>query len=98
MSSRSLRQLAFLLAAATLAACSRPARPNVGPTHADSVPHFYQQVDYGSASQFNPMTEILNEGFDMLRQENRNRRLSTLPYHAAARNVWGALIHADSAV
>ena len=34
----------------------------------------------------------------MLRQDNRNRRLLTLPYHAAARNVFGALIHADSAI
>jgi hypothetical protein len=60
--------------------------------------HFYHDLDFGSESQFNPFSEILNEGFDMLRQENRNRRLSTLPYHAAARNVFGALIHADSAI
>ena len=64
----------------------------------DSVRKFYHGLEYGSEAQFNPMTEILNEGFDMLRQENRNRRLSTLPYRQASRNVIGALLRPDSAI
>jgi hypothetical protein len=94
----SLRPLLLLTAALTLAACTSPPKPSLAPAPADSAPRFYGGLDFGSEAQFNPMTEILNEGFDMLRQENRDRRLSTLPYHAAARNVFGALIHADSAV
>lgn len=82
-----------------LSACAtQPRSASLTPAPADTVRSFYRNVTYGSESQFNPMTEILNEGFDMLRQENRNRRLSTLPYGRATRNVWGSMIHADSAI
>ena len=64
----------------------------------DSIRKFYHGLKYGSEAQFNPVTEILNEGFDMLRQENRDRRLGHMPYRQAAKNVWGALTNPDSAI
>lgn len=72
--------------------------PITPPATRDTVRWFYHGLEDGSESQFNPLTQVLNEGFDMLRQENRNRRLATLPYRQAARNVLGSMIHADSAI
>jgi hypothetical protein len=58
---------------------------------------FYHGVPYGSESQFNPMTEILNEGFDMFRADNMNRRLADFPFDRAAKNVFRGLVRPDSA-
>ena len=58
--------------------------------------HFYHSLPYGTESQFNPLTEILNEGFDQLRVDNANRKLSTLPW--GGHNVVEALLHPDSAM
>jgi hypothetical protein len=58
---------------------------------------FYHSLDYGSESQFNPLTEVLNEGFDMFRGDNRNRRVADFPFERASANVVRSLIHADSA-
>jgi hypothetical protein len=63
----------------------------------DSVRKFYHGLPYGSEAQFNPLTEVLNEGFDMLRIENAERRLGYLHYSQAATNVWHSVIHPDSA-
>jgi hypothetical protein len=100
----STQLLAFVVAASavaqapvTQAGAPMPPRSAVA-ARKDSVPKFYHSLPYGSEAQFNPLTEILNEGFDMLRQENRDRRLGFLPYKQATKNVWGSLIHADSAI
>src|SRR3954468_17670317 len=58
---------------------------------------FYHGVPYGSESQFNPMTEVLNEGFDMFRTDNMNRRLADFPFDRAAKNVFRSLVRPDSA-
>jgi hypothetical protein len=58
---------------------------------------FYHGVPYGSEAQFNPMTELLNEGFDMFRTDNMNRRLADFPFDRAARNVFRSLVRPDSA-
>ena len=58
---------------------------------------FYHGLAYGSESQFNPLTEILNEGFDMWRSDNRNRRIGDFPFQRASSNVLKSLVHADSA-
>jgi hypothetical protein len=62
-----------------------------------SQPRFYHDLSYGSESQFNPMTEILNEGFDMFRTDNMNRRLADFPFDRAAKNVFRSLMRPDSA-
>lgn len=36
---------------------------------------FYQELPYGSEAQFNPLTQILNEGYDMLRMDGSERRI-----------------------
>lgn len=64
----------------------------------DSTHRFYKNRDYGTERQFNPLTEILNEGFDQLRVDNSNRRLLSFPYVAGAKNVFQAMLHPDSAM
>jgi hypothetical protein len=64
----------------------------------DSVRKFYKGLTFGSEAQFNPLTEILNEGFDMLRIENAERRLGYLQYKQAATNVWRSVTHPDGAI
>jgi hypothetical protein len=59
---------------------------------------FYRGLAYGSEAQFNPLTELLNEGFDMFRSDNRNRRLGDFPFERASTNVLRSLVHADSAL
>ena len=59
---------------------------------------FYRGRNYGSEAQFNPITEVLNEGFDQLRVDNSERRLRRLRYLPGAKNVLQALIHPDSAM
>lgn len=100
-----LLQLAFIIPLGfghaqelpTVTQAGIPMPPKPAPRQ-DSTRKFYTGLTYGSEAQFNPLTEVLNEGFDMLRQENRNRRLSTMPYGQAARNVWGSLTNPDSAI
>src|ERR1700742_5089460 len=64
----------------------------------DSVRKFYKGLTFGSEAQFNPLTEVLNEGFDMLRIENAERRLGYLQYKQAASNVWRSISHPDGAI
>ena len=102
---RPLAQLLTLVVLATPAVAQEVVQsgspmppPGNTPAKKDSVRKFYHGLKYGSEAQFNPLTEILNEGFDMLRQENRDRRLGYLPYKQASKNVWGALTNPDSAI
>jgi hypothetical protein len=64
----------------------------------DTAPRFYHGKPYGSERQFNPITQILNEGFDQLRVDNGNRRLGDLRFRDGAKNVIRALLHPDSAM
>src|SRR5438477_1550651 len=64
----------------------------------DTTPRFYHSKDYGTERQFNPVTEILNEGFDQLRNDFSNRRLSAPRYRAGAHDVIQSLLHPDSAM
>jgi hypothetical protein len=43
------------------------------------------------------MTEVLNEGFDMFRADNMNRRLADFPFDRAAKNVFRSVVRPDSA-
>jgi hypothetical protein len=82
-----------LIATALLAASAAGAQ-----TPKDSVRKCYPGLTYGSESLFNPLTEVLNEGFDMLRIENAERRLGYLQYGQASRNVLKAMAHPDQAI
>ena len=60
--------------------------------------HFYHGKDYGTEAQFNPMSEIVNEGFDQLRNDFANRKISELRLEAGAHNVLEDLLHPISAM
>jgi hypothetical protein len=86
---RRTRFVASLIA--VLASACADNNATVAPT-----PKFYHGKNYGTEAQFNPLTEILNEGFDQLRNDNTDRRLSRLPW--GGHNVVEALLHPDSAM
>lgn len=66
---------------------SRPASPK---------PRFYTGKDYGSEAAFNPLTQILNEGFDVLALRGQDRHVFDRGLGADASNVWRSLTHADA--
>ncbi len=49
---------------------------------------FYNSLPYGTERQFNPASEIINEGFDLLRSDDADRRVFQLPY----RTEWSNLV------
>ncbi len=50
----------------------------------------------GSEAQFNPATQILNEGFDMLRTSSQDRHVFRRNFAVGAQNVWRSVTHADA--
>ena len=54
---------------------------------------FYTGKNYGSESEFNPLTELLNEGFDVLSLRSADRHVFDRPYSADAANVFRSLMH-----
>jgi hypothetical protein len=59
-------------------------------------PRFYTGKDYGSEAAFNPLTQILNEGFDVLALRGQDRHVFDRGLGADASNVWRSLTHADA--
>jgi hypothetical protein len=49
-------------------------------------PYFYKHRDFGSEAMYNPVSLVLNAGFDMM-QVDRKRDLSRLPFAVGMRNV-----------
>lgn len=64
-------------------------------THLARGHRFYQGKPYGSEAEFNPLTEFLNEGFDMLRDNGYDRHIFRRNYGIGAGAVAGSLLHAD---
>lgn len=55
---------------------------------------FYASRAYGSERQFNPLSEVLNEGFDILRVGDRSRHVfRDVPYTADLRMIFNTLAH-----
>jgi hypothetical protein len=54
---------------------------------------FYTGKNYGSEAEFNPLSELLNEGFDVLSVEHANRHVLERPYATDARNVLESVLH-----
>jgi hypothetical protein len=54
---------------------------------------FYTAKDYGSEAQFNPLTEFLNEGFDVFSLEHADRHVLTRTYGVDAHNVFRSVMH-----
>src|SRR5205823_6917166 len=54
---------------------------------------FYTGKDYGSEAEFNPLTELFNEGFDVLSLEHADRHVLTRTYGVDAHNVFNSVLH-----
>jgi len=54
-------------------------------------PRFYFGRDIGSESQFNPLTQIVNEGFDYLRTSKADRHVLSRDYATGIDNVFASL-------
>lgn len=80
-----------LLLTLSLGACvhAPPAQPR--PDH-----RYYTGKDYGSESAFNPLTEILNEGFDVLALRGQDRHVFDRNLGPDFGNVWHSVMHADA--
>lgn len=78
------------MGAAALSACATPA------VVTSPAPRFYRELPYGSESEFNPLTEILNEGYDVLRTSSQDRHIFRRDYALGAENVWRSVTHADA--
>jgi hypothetical protein len=56
---------------------------------------FYTNKPFGSESQFNPLSLVINDGFDMLRTANTDRHVFDLDYALAAHGAWLAITQPD---
>ncbi|MEO8624276.1 MAG: hypothetical protein ABI625_24560, partial [bacterium] len=54
---------------------------------------FYTGISWGSESQFNPLSELINEGFNDLVIESSDMRLFNQPYAASWKNLKHNLLH-----
>lgn len=70
--------------------CTHPA-PSTTPTT-----RFYTSKTYGSEATFNPVTEILNEGFDVLALRGQDRHIFDRGLGPDYRNVLRSVYHADA--
>src|SRR3954471_18120412 len=82
------RALTLLLAAG---GCARPIHQSTKPQ-----PHFYTGKTYGSEAAFNPLTQVLNEGFDVLALRGQDRHVLDRSLGAAATHVGHSGTHADA--
>lgn len=56
---------------------------------------FYEGRTFGSEAEFNPLTEVLNEGFDVLSTYGQDRHIFSRPLGEDAENVLNSVVHAD---
>src|SRR4051812_22783676 len=93
--------LSALLVLLAVSACVTSAPP-VAPTPALDPHHgprrFYTGKTYGSEAVFNPLTHILNEGYDVLSARNADRRILERPYAVDAGNVFRSVMHAPESL
>jgi membrane-associated phospholipid phosphatase len=59
---------------------------------------FYNALPYGSERQFNPVSQFVNEGFDLLRMDDSDRRLAQQPFRVTARNIRNSIWQAPSII
>lgn len=73
--------------------------PRTAPlTHPTRGRRFYSNKSFGSEAQFNPLSELVNEGFNDLVIESTDMKLFAQPYGAAWTNLWHNLTHVRAAV
>ena len=88
---RCSRLLAGGLLAGSVACARAPVTAWPGPAR-----RFYAGRAYGSEAIFNPATEILNEGFDVLALRGQDRHIFDRDLGPDARNVLRSIVHADA--
>lgn len=92
-----------LLIGLTLGACSSTHPASFAPAPRDSTAtgenthRFYAKRPYGSESQFNPLSLIVNGGFDQMRT-GENRYVFALPYRRSFRTVWESVTNPEPAL
>jgi hypothetical protein len=80
-----------LLAGLSVATACAP----VGPSTKPSPARFYASRDFGSESQFNPVSAIINDGFDFLHTSGTDPHVFTRDYAGAFRNVMTSVLQPD---
>lgn len=72
------------------------------PKMSDSVPgatcYFYKNYGYGSQAIFNPVTNFINAGYDILQLSDNDNRIFIFPYGRSAKNVFINLGRPDKAI
>ena len=102
--SRATTAGAWLVAGVMLAGCGvvriaptsvRVAADTTGHFAAPRGQRFYTGKLVGSESQFNPVSLVVNGGFDQLRWASADRRIFQLDYGRAAQGVWRTITQPD---
>lgn len=91
----------MVLAAALALGCATGRTPAADAPPPEPPPRghrFYQSRPWGTEAQFNPISLVLNGGFDQLRVENANRRLDEFPWKSAATNVVASIGNTERAL
>lgn len=60
--------------------------------------YFYSGRSYGSEALFNPVSAILNAGYDLIQLDHVDRQVGRYPYRHGLRNVWRSVAHPVRAV
>lgn len=55
--------------------------------------YFYQGYTYGSQGMFNPLSIVLNSGYDICQLTDHDRQMLKFPYETSAKNVFWNLGH-----
>ncbi|MCX6137624.1 MAG: hypothetical protein NTV54_09050 [Ignavibacteriales bacterium] len=50
--------------------------------------YFYSGKTFGSEAMYNPLSVIINGGFDVLQASTHSRSVSVIPFHTGFDNVW----------
>lgn len=78
-----------------LAVAATAATAQVAPRDSVVTARYYARRDFGSEAQFNPLTQIVNEGYDILRTRFEDRHVFSRDYATGVRNVARSLWHFD---
>jgi hypothetical protein len=84
-------------AAAPVPAVAAPA-DSVAAHPSATPPWFYKRRNFGSEAFFDPLSEILNEGYDFLQIHGRDRHFLDFPYGAGFRVIGRSIAHPDRAM
>jgi hypothetical protein len=60
--------------------------------------YFYTNKPYGSEALFNPISLIINGGFDICQLQNYSDKLGNQPYNRQLKNVWKNLTHPSESI